>query len=283
MPDIRANVAAAFIAEETRSLMAGIDVLAVFERYVYLSTRDAAEPTVLVVTRSDGALGPLGVILEEWPDWTASRGVEGALRHGLVQLGDIRIDLTTARLRPSVAPRPKRTKAAAALGRVVEMVRETPSGSGFLTDLVLRPDALSARTAELGEGLAERNSARLVAGAERLAGLGEGLTPAGDDFLCGAMTAAWAFADDPPVLCRPVLATSRPLTTTLSGAFLAAAARGHVNEAWRNFLLLLSDDAPGSASRRSLDEILAFGASSGADTLAGFLWATRTFLRSPAR
>ena len=112
---------------------------------------------------------------------------------------------------------------------------------------------------------------RLQEGAAGLAGLGGGLTPAGDDFLAGALLGIWLAHPAPEPLCRAMVKVAAPRTTTLSAAFLRAAARGECSAAWHELLAALREGRQGEISR-ALHEILSYGATSGADTLAGFLY-----------
>ncbi|MDY6878177.1 MAG: DUF2877 domain-containing protein [Chloroflexota bacterium] len=111
---------------------------------------------------------------------------------------------------------------------------------------------------------------RLREGAAQLAGLGSGLTPAGDDFLTGVMLWAWLAHSNPRVFCRTLAAAAIPRTTTLSAAFLRAAAEGECNVSWHRALAAMVGTEDVLAS--SILEVLAHGATSGADALAGFLW-----------
>ena len=113
--------------------------------------------------------------------------------------------------------------------------------------------------------------ARLRAGAGQLAGLGSGLTPAGDDFLLGTMLCAWLAHPIPSQYCETVANIASPMTSVLSRAFLWSAAAGEFGASWHGFLLALEG---GSAERLedATHEVLAYGHSSGADALAGFLW-----------
>jgi hypothetical protein len=112
-----------------------------------------------------------------------------------------------------------------------------------------------------------------------LAGLGPGLTPSGDDALCGftsimALLSPHLSADGASRkhIARTIAAVARPRTTALSAVLLAHAARGEVAEQLGTLLLALS--LPAGASQVVLDaadRVLAFGASSGGDTLLGIL------------
>ncbi len=121
---------------------------------------------------------------------------------------------------------------------------------------------------------------RLQEGAAGLAGLGSGLTPAGDDFLTGAMLWAWLAHPAPGPLCHALVEVAAPRTTTLSAAFLRATARGECSAPWHALLAALtlppaSGGTGGVAEteiKAAVQDILAHGATSGADSLAGFLY-----------
>ncbi len=118
----------------------------------------------------------------------------------------------------------------------------------------------------------KHGAAWLQEGAAQLAGLGVGLTPAGDDFLSGVMLGAWLTHAHASDVCRVLAETAAPRTTVLSGAFLRAAARGECGAAWHRLLAALSEGREGELSP-AVEGVLAYGATSGADALAGFLWA----------
>lgn len=105
-----------------------------------------------------------------------------------------------------------------------------------------------------------------------LAGLGIGLTPAGDDFLLGAMLAAWIIypREIAAVLTREITNTAAPLTTSLSAAYLRSAGRGEAGVLWHRFLdaLVAGHEA---GMQRQVTELLSMGHTSGADALAGFM------------
>jgi hypothetical protein len=125
-------------------------------------------------------------------------------------------------------------------------------------------DALTPTTSGDGE-LLKRALARL-------AGLGRGLTPAGDDFLVGLMYWGWLDSRD----CRDygwmIETCVAPRTTALSAAMLRAAARGECSVAWQLLLAAMSNKSS-SELEAAAGRILGFGASSGADALAGFILA----------
>lgn len=122
-----------------------------------------------------------------------------------------------------------------------------------------------------------------IAGAKeitsKLAGLGSGLTPAGDDFILGAIYAAWII--HPPetaqILVEEIANTAAPLTTSLSAAWLRSAGRGEAGNLWHQFFDALvaagriAHPTYSMAVQEAVDKILAVGETSGADALAGFI------------
>lgn len=112
------------------------------------------------------------------------------------------------------------------------------------------------------------NTAQVAKAASSLAGLGSGLTPAGDDYLVGAMAALWltGFKTILPEIAKAAVSQ----TTTLSAAFLTAAARGEFMEPWHNLAQSLYARDVESLSG-ALAQVADFGASSGRDALAGFV------------
>ncbi|MEJ2011828.1 MAG: DUF2877 domain-containing protein [Anaerolineales bacterium] len=108
--------------------------------------------------------------------------------------------------------------------------------------------------------------------AGRLAGLGPGLTPAGDDFMIGSMHAIWSLMKpgQARALCGSICAAATPLTNVFSAAHLRAAACGEAAAHWQTLLAALS--APGSDDLiPAVGELLAQGHTSGQDALSGFL------------
>ena len=136
------------------------------------------------------------------------------------------------------------------------------------------PPQMIAATAAFRDWLDDLATAGPVADppfdAEGLIGLGPGLTPAGDDYLGGALVALRAFgrADIADPLGTWVLAAARHRTTTISRAHLALAAAGEGAEALHVILEAL---AGGRIDRLAagLDRIDSIGHTSGWDALAG--------------
>jgi Protein of unknown function (DUF2877) len=111
-----------------------------------------------------------------------------------------------------------------------------------------------------------------------LCGLGEGLTPAGDDWLAGWLLGlqlsepTGAKGRETQWLGESVLEAAAGRTTLLSYAFLICAAAGEATESWH---MLLSQMARHAGDKSEIEaatrRILAHGATSGAAMLKGFL------------
>lgn len=134
------------------------------------------------------------------------------------------------------------------------------------TPIVKRTTHLARRAAtELAQTIAQNKN--IEEAVTQLAGLGSGLTPAGDDYLVGVMAALWLTgrSDLPPKIAS--VASSR--TTTFSAAFLRAAGCSRFTESWHKLIeALLNED--NLALRKAVNRISQFGATSGTDALAGF-------------
>lgn len=125
-------------------------------------------------------------------------------------------------------------------------------------------------------GLRAGDKVRVTGGVETLAGLGPGLTPAGDDFLVGLMA---GLRVRPGILatgwtaeysCRLIARIAAGRTATLSAAWIRHAAAGEFSQPWHELVRALAS-ADERSIRRAAHRILATGATSGADAMAGFL------------
>jgi hypothetical protein len=133
--------------------------------------------------------------------------------------------------------------------------------------------------AELVHGLAASSPEAALDGARSLAGLGGGLTPAGDDFIVGVLLAAWAGMLGPGVeeMGPAVAEAAAPRTTSLSATYLRAAARGECMEGWHRLFAAICGGQEARV-RLAINDLLAVGHTSGADALAGFLAADRSLV-----
>jgi hypothetical protein len=144
-------------------------------------------------------------------------------------------------------------------------------------------DALAgAPPSALGDAAFEPRRTRAVQCVDRgdldgavdaLAGLGPGLTPAGDDTLAGILLVLGAYDR-----AAATAAADRARTNDIARAFLAWAARGQSIEPVHR--LLAADGAGGAA--RALADLLRFGHSSGADLAFGLRLGLREVIATPA-
>lgn len=261
-------------------------VLAVFGRACDLATQDGDVVALVLPEIGDGPLnlvvqGQAGIFAAIKPGTRASTGTTA------VRLGDLEIRLDEAAL---WEPRPgwdrlrrNRAQIVSHLAHLQALALRQASKDSLLalssteSDLTGFPKPVRSGTAttiqaarQLKAGWAGDPGA-LQTGAAQLAGLGSGLTPAGDDFLVGAMLYAWLAHPEPESFCRLVLEAAAPRTTTLSAALLRASARGECSAAWHILLEALQGKTEGTLPR-ALTGVLAHGHTSGADALAGFLW-----------
>ncbi|MDR5702072.1 MAG: DUF2877 domain-containing protein [Armatimonadota bacterium] len=163
------------------------------------------------------------------------------------------------------------------LARILEDTRE--AGGAFSPMLVRAREAMRM----LQEAL-ERDSPALAARAAKgLAGLGPGLTPSGDDVLAGVLLALAVLPRESHETLREAITSIAPSQThRISAAYLAAAREGEASEAWHRLLDVTLRGDP-TAITPAVRKVMAYGETSGADMLAGFLLAAGAILRKHAQ
>lgn len=128
--------------------------------------------------------------------------------------------------------------------------------------------------------LSSRNITTICESLFNILGLGEGLTPSGDDFICGFLLAAHAWKE---ILfpdfalqktTQKIVVVAKEKTTALSANLIACAASGSADERIIHCINWLNSG--GHPPALIMEELLSYGSSSGLDTLAGML----TFIRS---
>jgi hypothetical protein len=140
---------------------------------------------------------------------------------------------------------------------------------------------------QMQQALCSHDQDRIAQTAGQLAGLGPGLTPAGDDFLVGVLYAVirnrYSVIRYPitdyrlPITdyCSLITTAAVPRTTRLSANLLEAAGRGEASEAWHE-LLAVQTSGVFDAYYSAISRILRTGHSSGSDALLGFLMALKS-------
>jgi len=246
-------------------------VHSVFERAVNLLGADGR----LLTLQGPGPLAtPFAVALDErlpWRELEPGLPVEREGRGRLV-LGALRLDCSAARV----------------VDTSIDAGSDPRALAAALAEAPRRPAAASLASAigiegrcRLAEGLRRGDADRFVDGARRLIGLGEGLTPAGDDLLVGSLAVARRFRPefilDNPGIGQALANTAREGTTLVAREFLLEAFAGRFSEIV--IALLTATDV--LRARAALDDLLALGATSGADTAAGIRLALEAIESAP--
>jgi hypothetical protein len=118
----------------------------------------------------------------------------------------------------------------------------------------------------------------------QIVGLGPGLTPSGDDFLAGLITAGIVLSQAWPKvkgiaekMAETTLRESAGRTTAVSTAMLEDARQGEMSEPMKSFLEIILITGEMGRVPRVMEEILSIGASSGEDQLNGLATGIRFF------
>ncbi|WP_235017549.1 oxamate carbamoyltransferase subunit AllH family protein [Thermomonospora echinospora] len=253
-------------------------VIAAFPAALYLEMRTAAEPRVLAVVCSDAVRLPNSVVIaagsRDRPLRSIHEGEEAWAGDGLVEVGALRV-----RVRRWWDPSP--TLGPVALARLTHGVRELEAAlADARFGLAGHPDPhlLAGRCAD-------GDLAGAVEAAERIVGLGPGLTPSGDDVLAALLVALRALGGSvqhgrtalwlADWLGAAVTADAETRTTTLAATLLHCAADG---QASAEVIAVLRGIAGLEPLAPALRRLLAAGHTSGADLAFGLLAGCRAVL-----
>jgi len=270
-----------------RITLAGVEPLlvqSIYRSVINITTADG----LLTVTGEGGGL-PNGIVADLGPDWRViglRPGMVAVAGDATLRVPDAGLEIefagasrwsprlaASAELADAAAARWKRRTAAT---RAVARARASAGGFGPLLreDVPVGPDSCMdvARPAlaALIDALEMGDRRRAAETATRLIGLGQGLTPSGDDVLVGIEAALHALAQ--PTAGFVALATGgvEARTTALAATLLRHAAAGEFAQRLHVLLatLLGSDD---EAIPAAIDRAVAWGATSGTDCLLGVL------------
>lgn len=131
---------------------------------------------------------------------------------------------------------------------------------------------------KIEQGLRMESIAKLSTGLDGVLGLGRGLTPSFDDFITGMISALNFFAREWGIelaaraeICSLIVKKAEKRTNQYSAAYLLAAARGNCFSMIEDVIAASGGDAwPAAAGR-----LISIGGSSGADMMAGVVFAAR--------
>ena len=229
-----------------------------------------------IVTQQIGN-GPFNLVIENNVCFSEHLNLESPVTVARTQLhlGDLTIN--TADVKPWV-PRPDweslHTKKNEFLDQIISLqatLSDAGGKPGNPLTASLPVTNYQSQVSDLCSALVTLDLSSALKIASKLSGLGAGLTPAGDDFILGAIYATWII--HPPeiasVLAEGVTNAAAPLTTSLSAAWLRSAGKGEAGILWHAFFeSLLAGNT--SDIQVQITRLLSVGASSGADALAGF-------------
>jgi len=264
-------------------------VVAVFARSFHV---EAGADFVCIGDLSIGR-GPLNAIVDSagWA-WVAGNlgavGTEARIGNGMIECG--RISLVTAAasswLPPPWPRNPERETLTVRLDDLEHLACEKAPVEGIarlaLSGAAGLPVSVLARVA--GPRIARLRDwigSQLIRptcdpAPHDLVGLGPGLTPSGDDLLCGALVALYAIGEI--ALARELYAVigeaARFATSPLSAACLKAAAEGQGSEPLHETIVALLAN---QSVARPLEAVARIGHTSGWDALAGAVLVLRTF------
>lgn len=243
-------------------------VLGRFERACNLVDTDGR---VIALTLPEVGNGPFSICISGRPGCfeSFSTGERATADPDNLSVGSWHIDLKAAQIwQPRLVCPTQPLSLNPIIARIIQPYADWPNvaEAGFVAS-----QRLSEAATRLNRAITQAESSEtdkeVVAAASQLAGLGNGLTPAGDDFLVGVMAALWLTGHH--ALLPKLANIAAPQTTALSAAFLRAAAQGEFIEPWHALAQALCAGEV-EAFRRAVEEVAQFGASSGRDALAGF-------------
>jgi hypothetical protein len=249
-------------AGATRRIMAAPTdaghVHSVFDRALNILWHDGR---LLTVHGPGPLLAPFAVALAHFPTCSARPGMGVRRSDDTIALGGLVLDWVDATTVETAMPEHPGDRAAVASLRAA-LPESRPSGG-------LTSAAGARATARLAEGARSQDVLAFLDGALALLGLGEGLTPSGDDCLVGTLAVIHRFAR-PWLSAHPEIASRiggavPAATTAIARDFVEHALAGHFAES----LLDLMTAASAEPACRAAALLLRTGATSGADTLYG--------------
>jgi hypothetical protein len=269
-----------------------VRVHSVFRAALNLSPPDGDLLTLLSAEAADFPRGVRLALAEDFSSLGFAAGDGGVFSAGEIVLersdgrGPFRVDCAAARRLAAPPPPPLRGDGARWRAGValLEALQERA-----LTDLRVAPllagtrpcgamgERLTRAALDLGCGVQSGRLDAMRDGAARLVGLGPGLTPAGDDFLCGFVAAAHCRCAARPARSRLLAHLTEAVrdllgqTTDISAAFLRGAFAGRFSRP----LAALAEacaGSPGSDLDGAILRLAAIGHSSGLDAATGFFY-----------
>jgi Protein of unknown function (DUF2877) len=261
-------------------------VAAVFSRSLHL---ESAGDFVCIGDPSIGR-GPLNAVLDlaGWTQLTARPpplGKSASIVQGAIRIGTIALDTTGAeRWHPTAWPSANRRKGdLQAVQRLQGLAADQAPRDGLARIVLGLPGDPCSALERVTLPRVERLQAWIAAGQSALPpidllGLGPGLTPSGDDVLCGVLVALHAvgWTDLAGDLHAQIAKAAPSATSPISRAFLRAAAEGLGCEALHEAIsAVLAGQAEALAGH--IEALGRIGHTSGWDALAGAVLVLQAF------
>jgi uncharacterized protein DUF2877 len=246
-------------------------LLGLFPAAAYLA---AADGTVVTVCAHDAVRLPNALVLTARTDASPLTALAPATEAGAAaRVGDGGVTIGTLRVQAVrwwTPPRPAAPRSTRALRTGIAALRGAigPEAGGLPARARCDLAALSRHSG------ADPVPGRAATAALALLGLGPGLTPSGDDVLCGFLLALRHLTTEPALAARAaglgarVAAHAAGRTTDLSAALLGHAARG---DGCAQLIDLISAVGRGHGVLPALRRLLTVGHTSGADLTVGVL------------
>jgi len=235
-----------------------------------LNLMDESGEILAVVTPEVGD-GPFHIVLERTTFFDFTRtGQMGLWRGAVLTLGDVHIDWRDARpWRPHLASISIPEEAMQRLQTCVLASQEFQNRWEGMGDITIHRIETGKRF--IARGMMQPSPTAFQRGVMFLMGLGPGLTPAGDDYLLGALARLQmdASLESLPGI-QALFEIGAERTTKLSRAWLQHAAQGRFAAHWHALGDALMSGR-GDAICGAAEDILRVGATSGPQALAGFL------------
>ena len=219
-------------------------ILHVFDRVCNLINE--RREVLSIVTPQIGN-GPFNLLVENDIFFSEHLNLQSPISISVNQLtlGDLTINTENAK---HWSPRPNWERLHAIRENIINQLASLPITRSLVSNL---------KFSNLSSAIATADISSILAITSQLAGLGNGLTPAGDDFLLGAIYAAWIIhtQEQARAIAEAIARTAIPLTTSLSAAWVKS--RGHAGRqgtVWHDFFkaLELSDELKSQNSSGTL-------------------------------
>jgi len=272
------SIARPLIEELTDRPFSG-SVLGRFDRACNLVDR---EGRVIALTLPEIGNGPFSIVVAGDPGLFSrfSVGQPALANQYDLKVGGWRINLRAAKIwEPKLACSNQPLKISSTIASIIKPYADWPH-LAEVNSFANSASRLTGAAAQLNQALIEHEKSerhegheryeraeRVVEAIDQLAGLGSGLTPAGDDYIVGVMAALWLTGRKEMLSEMARIAVVK--TTALSAAFLRAAAQGEFMEPWHALVQTLFAGEI-EAFSQAIKWVAQFGASSGLDALAGF-------------